>query len=158
MDNNTILRSLRYILNVDDSQFTLIFRMIKHDFYIEKVSAYLLQEDQEDFVICDDKIMTVFLDGLILHLRGPREEKQGQKKAATSDALNNNIIFKKIRIAFNLKEDDILKIFSLADFKISKSEVSALFRRKGHRNYKECGDQILRYFLKGLSLYKKSTP
>ncbi len=155
MDNNTILRSLRYILNVDDSQFTEIFPM--HELSIEQVSAYLLQEDREDFNICDDKIMNAFLDGLILYLRGPSEEKQGQKKAATSGALNNNIIFKKIRIAFNLKEDDILKIFLLAGFKISKSELSALFRRKDHRNYKECGDQILRYFLKGLSLYKKST-
>jgi len=66
--------------------------------------------------------------------------------------LANNDILKKIRIALELKEADMLAVFQLAGFPTSKSELTALFRTKGHENYKECGDQLLRNFLKGLTL------
>ncbi|MBE9504644.1 MAG: DUF1456 family protein [Proteobacteria bacterium] len=64
--------------------------------------------------------------------------------------MKNNTILKKLRIALELKDTDIIEILKLADFEISKSELSALFRKEDHKNYKECGDQILRYFLDGL--------
>lgn len=64
--------------------------------------------------------------------------------------MNNNDIFKKLRIAFDMKDTDIIDTLQLADFKITKSELSALFRNKDHRNYKLCGDQLLRNFLEGL--------
>ena len=64
--------------------------------------------------------------------------------------MNNNDILKKLRIALELKDTDIIEILKLADFDISKAELSALFRKEGHANYKECGDQILRRFLNGL--------
>ena len=64
--------------------------------------------------------------------------------------MSNNEILKKLRIALNLKDTDIIEILKLADFDISKSELSALFRSEDQRNYRECGDQILRRFLSGL--------
>jgi uncharacterized protein YehS (DUF1456 family) len=64
--------------------------------------------------------------------------------------VTNNEILKKLRIALNLKDTDIIEILKLADFDISKSELSALFRSEDQRNYRECGDQILRRFLNGL--------
>jgi uncharacterized protein YehS (DUF1456 family) len=64
--------------------------------------------------------------------------------------MNNNEILKKLRIALELKDTDFIEILKLADFEITKSELSALFRSADHRNYKECGDQILRNFLNGL--------
>lgn len=64
--------------------------------------------------------------------------------------MKNNDILKKLRIALNLKDNDIIEILKLADFEISKAELSALFRKEDHKNYKECGDQILRRFLNGL--------
>jgi len=64
--------------------------------------------------------------------------------------MKNNDILKKLRIALNLKDTDIIEILKLADFEISKTELSALFRKEDHKNYKECGDQILRRFLNGL--------
>jgi uncharacterized protein YehS (DUF1456 family) len=64
--------------------------------------------------------------------------------------MTNNDILKKLRIALELKDTDIIDILKLADFEITKSELSALFRNPDHRNYKECGDQILRNFLNGL--------
>ena len=91
------------------------------------------------------------MDGLILLKRGRKEMKPGETRKSVS-RLTNNAILKKIRIALELKEEDMLGILKLADIDISKSELTALFRREGHKNYKECGDQFLRKFLKGLTI------
>ena len=69
--------------------------------------------------------------------------------------LTNNDILKKIRVALELKDEDIIHILKLADFEVSKSELNALFRKPDHPNYKECGDQLLRNFLNGLITYKR---
>lgn len=67
--------------------------------------------------------------------------------------MTNNDILKKLRVALHLRNDEIIKILSLVDFKITESELNALFRREDHPNYKECGDQILRNFLNGLVIH-----
>lgn len=69
--------------------------------------------------------------------------------------LTNNDILKKLRIALELKDDDIIHILKLTDFTVSKSELSALFRKDDHPNYVACGDQLLRNFLQGLIIYKR---
>lgn len=80
--------------------------------------------------------------------------------------MTNNDVLKKLRVALKLRDDDIVKILALVDFRISKSELGAFFRREDHPKYMECGDQILRNFLNGLVIHlrgpmpekKKSTP
>ncbi|WP_298536534.1 DUF1456 family protein [uncultured Algibacter sp.] len=80
--------------------------------------------------------------------------------------MTNNDILKKLRVALKLRDDDIVKILALVDFRISKSELGAFFRREDHPKYMECGDQILRNFLNGLVIHlrgpmppkQKSTP
>ena len=67
--------------------------------------------------------------------------------------MTNNDIFKKLRVAHKLRDDDIVKILTLVDFKISKSELNAFFRNEDHPKYMECGDQILRNFLNGLIIH-----
>ena len=69
--------------------------------------------------------------------------------------LTNNDILKKLRVALNLKDDDIIQILKLVEFEISKSELGAIFRKEDHPNYKPCGDQLLRNFLNGLIIYKR---
>ncbi len=69
--------------------------------------------------------------------------------------MTNNDILKKLRIALELKDTEIIEILKLADFEITKAEINALFRKEGHRNYKECGDQLLRRFLNGLITKKR---
>lgn len=69
--------------------------------------------------------------------------------------LTNNDILKKIRVALELKDEDIVHILGLSGFKVSKTELNALFRKPDHPNYKECGDQLLRNFLNGLITYKR---
>ncbi|MEL4307669.1 DUF1456 family protein [Joostella sp. CR20] len=68
-------------------------------------------------------------------------------------ALSNNDIFKKLRVAHKLKDEDIVNILALVDFRISKSELGAFFRNENHPKYMECGDQILRNFLNGLIIH-----
>ena len=69
--------------------------------------------------------------------------------------MTNNDILKKLRVALQLKNTDIIAILKLVDFEISESELGAIFRAEDHQNYKECGDQLLRNFLNGLIIYKR---
>ncbi len=71
--------------------------------------------------------------------------------------MTNNDIFKKLRVALMLRDDEIVEILKLADFNITKSELGALFRKEDHPNYMECGDQILRNFLNGLVIHLRGT-
>ncbi|MCG2418698.1 DUF1456 family protein [Aequorivita sp. F47161] len=68
-------------------------------------------------------------------------------------ALSNNDIMKKLRVAHKLRDDDIVKICSLVDFAVTKSELGAIFRHESHEKYMECGDQFLRNFLNGLVIH-----
>lgn len=69
--------------------------------------------------------------------------------------LTNNDVIKKIRVALQLRDDDIIEILKLVDYKISKTELSAFFRKDDHPNYVRLHDQILRKFLNGLIIYKR---
>ncbi|TAL70707.1 MAG: DUF1456 family protein [Bacteroidetes bacterium] len=151
MTNNDILRQLRYALNINDSTMIEIFKLADHEIEQFNLTGLLKKEDEEGFVICGDNVLGYFLDGLILHKRGRKEIKPGETRKPDS-RLTNNTILKKLRIALELKEDDMLGILKLADVDISKSQLTALFRKEGHKNFKECGDQFLRKFLKGLSI------
>jgi uncharacterized protein YehS (DUF1456 family) len=151
MNNNDIVRQLRYALNMNDSTMIDIFKLADHEIGQSILTGLLKKEDEEGFVNCGDIVLGYFLDGLILYKRGRKEMKPGETRRPDS-RLTNNIILKKLRIALELKEDDMLAVLKLAEVDISKSELSALFRKQGHKNYKECGDQFLRKFLKGLSI------
>ena len=151
MINNDVLRSIRYTLDLGDAKVAAIIQMADHDAAPTDLAAFLKKEDEEGFVECDDATMLAFLDGLIIHRRGKLEAKPGQEKKPES-RLTNNIILKKLRVAFALKDDDMHQILEQAGFAVSKPELSALFRARGHKNYRACGDQFLRNFLKGLAL------
>jgi hypothetical protein len=71
--------------------------------------------------------------------------------------MTNNDIFKKLRVALMLRDDQIVEILELVDFRISKTELSAFFRAEDHENYVECGDQVLRNFLNGLVIHLRGT-
>lgn len=71
--------------------------------------------------------------------------------------MNNNDIFKKLRVALQLRDDQIVEILQLVDFRISKGELGNVFRNADHPNYMECGDQLLRNFLNGLVIKLRGT-
>ncbi|MBU1689339.1 MAG: DUF1456 family protein [Gammaproteobacteria bacterium] len=150
MINNDVLRSIRYVLDLGDAKVVEIIKLAGRDVAQSDLASFLKKEDEEGFVECDDEVMVSFLDGLIIHKRGKMEARPEQDKKP--ERLTNNTILKKLRVAFELKEEDMHQVLELAGFSVSKPELSALFRMKGHKNYRACGDQLLRNFLKGLTI------
>lgn len=148
MTNNDILRRIRFIFDFSDTQMIEVFAQADLKVTREQVSNWLKTDDKPDFVELSDPLFATFLNGFINKKRGKKEGAQ----PAPETRLNNNIIFRKLKIALDFKEENILEVMQLASFPISKHELSALFRRQDHHNYRECQTQILRNFLKGLQL------
>ncbi|MCX5870725.1 MAG: DUF1456 family protein [Deltaproteobacteria bacterium] len=151
MTNNDILRRIRYALDINDATIVEICKLGGHDLEKSSVTALLKKEEEEDYLACSNLVMGSFLNGLIIQKRGHKEKNAAQENVAS--LITNNIILKKLRIALELKEDALLEILELAHAGITKAKLSALFRKEGHKNYKECGNQFLRSFLKGLTLH-----
>ena len=148
MTNNDILRRIRYTFDLSDSQMIAIFHRADHEVTREEISDWLKKDDDPAFKDCSDTRMAIFLNGFINKRRGKREGAQPKPETR----LNNNIIFTKLKIALNLKAEEIIELLALAGFHIGKHELSAFFRRPDHKHYRECKDQILRNFLKGVQL------
>ena len=157
MTANDVLRSLRYTLDLSNRQLADIFRLTGYEIGNEELDALLKAEDEEGVKSCHHGILTRFLDGLIISRRGKQGDAPYQLPKGRV-RLSNNDILKKIRIAFELHEDEMLEVFGLADMIVGKQELAALFRKAGHHNYRECGDQFLRNFLKGLAIRYRHQP
>jgi len=154
MTNNDILRRIRYAFDFSDSKMIALFALADHSVTREQISAWLKKDDDPALQACHDHELAIFLNGLINDKRGKREDPQPKPE----QRLNNNIIFRKLKIALNLKDEDILEILALAGLSLSKHELSALFRKPDHKHYRDCMDQILRNFLNGLQLKYRAKP
>jgi uncharacterized protein YehS (DUF1456 family) len=148
MLNNDTLRSVRYMLDLSDARVAEVIGLAGLEVTVEQAKDMLRKEDEEGFAPCNDRIMGHFLDGLIIYRRG-RDESQPPRPV--EDRISNNVVLKKLRVAFELKEQDMHEILQSVGFPVSKPELNALFRQPGHSNYRKCGDQLLRNFLKGLT-------
>jgi uncharacterized protein YehS (DUF1456 family) len=148
MTNNDILKRIRYTFDFSDSAMTEILGKADYEVAREQVINWLKPDDDPEYLDLTDKELAIFLNGLISYKRGKKEGPQPEPE----QRLNNNIIFRKLKIALNLQAEEILKIMTLADLTMSKHELSAFFRKPDHKNYRACNDQILRKFLKGLQL------
>ncbi|MBI4651737.1 DUF1456 family protein [Candidatus Desantisbacteria bacterium] len=148
MTNNDILRRIRYIFDFNDSKMIAIFGLADYKVTREEVSYWLKKDDDPAFQKLSGTQMAIFLNGLIIDKRGKKEGLEPEPEKH----LNNNIIFRKLKIALNLQAEDILEIMNTSDLRISKHELSAFFRKPDHKHYRDCKDQILRNFLKGIQL------
>ena len=148
MTNNDILRRIRYTFDFSDSKMIAIFNLGDLEVTRGQVSDWLKKEDDPAYQNCTDIKLALFLNGLINDKRGKKEGPQPKPEKR----LTNNIIFRKLKIALNLKADDVLDIMDLVNLHISKHELSAFFRKPDHKHYRACKDQILRSFLKGVQL------
>ena len=148
MTNNDILRRIRYTFDFNDSKMIAIFGLADHQVTREQISGWLKKDDDPAFQECSDAQLAIFLNGLINDRRGKKEGARPEPE----QRLTNNIIFRKLKIALDLKADDILQILDLADVRISKHELSAFFRKPGHKHYRDCKDQVFRNFLNGIQL------
>src|SRR5689334_13550032 len=135
MAHNELLRSIRDALNLDDAAMVRIFREAGREVGLSAIAAFLKKEDEDDYIPCSNPIMGFFLDGLIIHYRGKQEGKTAPAEKPLAE-LGNNAILKKLRIALDLKEDELVGIFKLAGIDMTKNELTALFRKPGHKHYK----------------------
>jgi uncharacterized protein YehS (DUF1456 family) len=151
MTNNAIIRRIRYIFDFSDSKMIELFAQADLKVTRSQISDWLKIEDDPTYNNLNDYQMAVFLNGLINDKRGKKEGAQ----PVAEKRLNNNIIFRKLKIALNLKDENILEILDLANFRISKHELSAIFRNPSQNQYRTCNDQFLRNFLVGLQIKYK---
>ncbi|HPR61555.1 MAG TPA: DUF1456 family protein, partial [Prolixibacteraceae bacterium] len=150
--NNDILRSLRYTFDFNDDKMMELFASGGLEVTRTQVCDWLKREDDQDMKAIYDQQLASFLNGFINDKRGKKEGEQ----AAAEKKLNNNIVLRKLKIALNLKDEEMLEILMLANFRISKSELSAFFRKPEQSQFKMCKDQIMRNFLHGLRMkYRK---
>lgn len=152
MTNNDVLRRLRYTFDFSDSKMIELFKLMDVEVDREQISNWLKKDDDESYVNCTDKQFATFLNGLIIDKRG----KQEGPLPEIENRLNNNIVLRKLKIALNLQNDEVLNLLTQAGLSLSKHELSAFFRRADHKHYRACKDQVLRNFLQAIQLKYRS--
>ncbi|MBM7573022.1 DUF1456 family protein [Aquibacillus albus] len=165
LDNNDILIRIRYALDIKDHKMVEIFELGGVEVTVDDVQKLLTKAkdeyDEEDIdddghIKCTNAMLESFLNGLITFKRGKQDRKPGQpdnpERLIKNQSNVNNVLLKKLKIALTLTSEDMIDILAKAGVRVSKGEISALLRKEGHKNYKECGDKFARNFLKGLAL------
>ncbi|KIY23097.1 cytoplasmic protein [Mesobacillus subterraneus] len=157
MLNNDILIRLRYALDIKDTDMVEMFRLGGVDLRKDDVQLMLKKVDEEeddglseDYIRVNNAMMEQFLNGLVTFKRGKRPGENGSPPLSGENV--NNQLLKKLKIALSLTSEDMLGLLELAGVRVSKGELSAILRKAGHKNYRECGDKFARNFLKGLTL------
>lgn len=154
MTNNDSLRSIRFTFNLSDSKMIEIFSLVEQKVTREEVSNWLKKEDHPDYESLKGDEFSNFLNGFIIKKRGRKEGPLPKP----DKWMTNNLVMKKLKIALNLKSDDIKNILELTGLSMSDHELSAFFRKPDHKNFRTCQDQVLRSFLKGIQLkYRPET-
>src|SRR4051812_38093029 len=125
MTNNDVLRSIRYILNINETKIIEIIGLNGIKVSPDDITSFLKQEDEPGYKNCGDKVLAHFLNGLVTYKRGTNEAKSPQP---IEIPMTNNFILKRLRVAFELKDSDILKLIEKSGLKVSKTELSAFFR------------------------------
>jgi len=146
MISNDILRSVRYTLDLSDKQALAMIHDGGHQSRAEELATYLLKETEADFAACPDTVLAAFLNGLINARRGKRPSQPPPETK-----LDNNLVLKKLRIAFALRDDDLHTMVAAAGSTLSRAELNAVFQKPDHKNFKSCGDQLMRQFLQALT-------
>jgi uncharacterized protein YehS (DUF1456 family) len=146
---NDVMRRLRFALSLDNTATINIFKLVDYSLEEEYLMNMMRNEEDEKFLPCRDKVLALFLDALIISKRG-RKEGTIVTHLNPGERLSNNDILRKIKIAMNYQQDDMMKILRTAGFPVGKGELTALFRKSDHRSYRVCGDQLLRNFLQGM--------
>lgn len=148
INNNDILRRLRYAFDFSDSKMIELFGLGELEVTRAQISDWLKKENDPEFQFISDEQLAIFCNGFIADRRGIKEGP----KPPPEKILNNNIILRKLKIALQLRDDDLVDIIRLTGFKVSKHEINAIFRNPKQKQYRPCKDQFMRYFLKGLQL------
>ncbi len=148
MTHNDVLRSLRYLLNVTDAKLGDIIRLGGGEVSHADLVAMLKRDDEDGYRECGDALLARCLNGVVIYKRGRDESRP---PAPVEVPVTNNAVLKRLRVAFELKDSDIIALIETSGLRVTKGELGAFFRRPDHRNYRDCGDQFLRNLIKGLN-------
>ena len=146
LNNNDVLRRLRYTFNYNDNKMIALFASAGKSVTREQVSQWLKKDTDAEFVNCLDNELAAFLNGFI-------NEKRGKKEGpppALEKRLTNNVVLTKLKIALNLKSEELIDLLNTVDFRLNKPELSAFSRKTDHKHYRECKDQVLRNLLQAI--------
>lgn len=146
MTNNEILRRIQHALNLKNAQIIKAIEQADVTVAHDQVINWLKDDNDKSCSTMKDKELAVFLNGFINLKRGKKEGEQPKPEVA----LTNNMIFMKLRIALNMKAEDVLDVLEVVGISLSKYEIGAYFRKPENKNYKVCEDQLLCDFLNGV--------
>lgn len=164
MDNNDILIRLRYALDIKNKDMIEIFKLGGKEVTKDELVKILTKskddydddvdvEETEDQIKVNNKMLELFLNGFITFKRGKQDAKPGQDESPVPPEKSaNNMLLKKLKVALQLTTEDMLDILDEGGIAVSKGELGAILRKEGHRNYKVCGDNFARKFLRGLAV------
>ncbi|MGL5278497.1 MAG: DUF1456 family protein [Cetobacterium sp.] len=151
MTNNDVLRRVRYALRINDKAMMEIFKLGGMNISLEELTALLSKPEEENFKTCNNKTLDVFLSGLITYKRGPQKNAPEKTEEIPNNKNINNYILRKLKIALAFRSEDMIDAFKTGGINMSESELSAIFRRPDHKNYREAGDKYVRIFIKGIT-------
>ena len=146
MDSNQILYILRETFDLSDKELIDIFHLGGLTVTAKQLDQWFEDDDPANYADLPNDKLTMFLNGFIIHKRG---QKEGSTPPPIQE-LNNNIVFKKIKIALNLQASDILEIFAKREIEMSNHQLSAMFRNPKQSQYRPCSDYTLKNFLLGM--------
>ncbi|MBU1669444.1 DUF1456 family protein [bacterium] len=147
MKINDILYKIKTALSLDNERMLKAYTLADYTMSKERLESILKRHQDKGYVKADYEELGVFLDGLVLLKRGPSSQVKDDVEVLE---LSNNLILKKLRVALELKEPELVIIFALADVELSKRQVGSLFRKEDNKNFKACSDELLMAFLEGL--------
>ncbi len=147
MKTNDILYKIQKALNLSQEEMLEAYKLADYKIEASHLDSLLKRRQDEGSKLCSYEELGVFLDGFVILKRGPSPKKTNNDEAVE---LTNNLILKKLRIALELKEAETEIIFSLGEAELSKQQLASLFRKEGHKNFKECSDELLMAFLEGM--------
>ena len=147
MNKNLVLRYLRQILNYQDEDFMKMLALLDVKVTFEELASWFKAEGEEGYVELSDKMLAFFLESVILLKRGKNEDAE---ERSLELPVTNNLVLKKLRIAFELKDENISSLMAKSGITASPKEWSPYFRSKKHKHFRKCPDAFLEAFLKGL--------
>lgn len=147
MQTNDILFKLKTALSLENEQIIEAYKLANFEMTEARLVSIMKRRQDKGFEQATFEELGVFLDGLVLLKRGPSDKVANEDDVVE---LTNNLILKKVRVAMELKEPELVILFALAEVELTKRQIGSLFRKEGTKNFKACSDELLNTFLVGL--------
>lgn len=147
MQINDILFKIKTALSLDEEMIIKAYALVEREMTKDRVTNILKKHQDKGYEEATYEELGLFLDGLVLLKRGVNSTPKDENETVE---LTNNLILKKLRVALELKEAELVILFALAEVTITKRQIGSLFRKEGGKNFKPCSDELLLSFLEGL--------